>query len=68
MRIEIADSMGCPVTQFVVHAENDLDRFILKAFLTFPDNAKDKWVFRKHGYTCDDSGYRSFNFGWVKSA
>lgn len=66
MRIEYAESTGCPYGQFVVYADTPQDRAILAAFLQ-GDHDHD-WKFWRHGasYKCDSLGPYAFNFGWVK--
>lgn len=67
MRLELADSTGCPVPQFIIKAESDADRMLLKAFTQFRDNAKDEWVFWFHGSCVEEgAGVASFNFGWQR--
>ena len=64
MKIRVAESTGCPVPQFIVEAENDQERLILKSFVTF---SKDKWKFHLHGFSSNKrEGVASFNFGWTK--
>lgn len=67
MKIRVADSTGCPVPQFIVEAESEKDRMILKSFTEFRDYTNDKWEFNLHGvtYSGDVSGPISFNFGWT---
>jgi len=52
--------------QFVVHAENELERGVLRRFVKL-SYSKD-WKFTMHGmcYSCDLHGVKSFNFGHVK--
>ncbi len=66
MKIRAADSTSVPIPQFVVEAENETDRQILKAFCQVPHHTKN-WQFRMHGYVgqSDIDGVTSFNFGWV---
>ncbi len=72
MKIRAADSTGCPFPQFVVEAESESDRIILKAFLspqTFTKPGEPQpWLFHLHGCgsKSDVDGYTSFNFGWQK--
>ena len=65
MRIEYRTSTGDCFGQFVVHAENDLERTVLHNFLSAD---KKEWQFWLHGgtYGSDDDGCIAFNFGWVK--
>ena len=68
MKIRYAEATGCPAGQFVVEAENDVERAILKNFCSFPDYAKDKWEFHIHGKSYGYSGQNSFNFGyWIRN-
>ena len=66
MRIEWHEATGCPAGQFVVYAESMHERALLKMFITFPDYAKDKWVFGKHGSGWSKGGIISFNFGYKR--
>lgn len=65
MRIEYKPSTGNPFGQFVVHAENDLERTVLHNFLEAGHMGYTFWL---HGsvYSCNVSGDVSFNFGWIK--
>ena len=65
MRIEYKKSTGSPFGQFIVFAENELERIILHNFLMADKNT---WKFWLHGgtYSCDLDDYTSFNFGYVK--
>lgn len=67
MRIRFAHSTGCPHGQFVVEADDDVERAILAAFLG-ADPAQ--WQFTRHGQSYDQpaNGPRAFNFGWRKVA
>lgn len=68
MKIRMEESTGCPVPQFVVEAETEDERLMLRAFSTFPDYTKEKWEFRFHGWTLScGQGATSFNFGWAKA-
>ncbi len=59
---EDVDNMG----QFVVYAENEVERGLLRRFVN--KEHKSGWKFWVHGscYSCDLSGVTSFNFGFVK--
>lgn len=61
MKIRFADG-----PQFVVEAENDQDRQILKMFVDY--GYKNNQIFHLHGscYSLDLGGITSFNFGYVK--
>jgi hypothetical protein len=73
MRIEFAESTGCPFGQFVVHAEGSQDGAIIKAF---PGGMRSEsgnwresgWEFCVHGNTYSDGRTRSFNFGWRETS
>lgn len=67
MRIEWHDTEDLDNSgQFVVFAENELERALLRRFAaqTYDKN----WEFRMHGscYSCDLQGTTSFNFGFSK--
>ena len=66
MKIRIADSTNRPEPQFVVEAESDNDRHILKMFCQISHHSKVKLKFWMHGYSSDPNGYQSFNFGWIE--
>lgn len=66
MKVEIGDSTGCPVPQFIIKAETEQDRAILKSFVSLPKYAKDSWKFSLHGYTLENGDIWSFNFGWSR--
>lgn len=68
MKIRYAVATGCPHGQFVVEAESDVERAILRAFLD-PGMAPSGWKFHLHGfgYRGDVDGPCSFNFGWTSS-
>jgi len=66
MKIRYTSATGCPAGQFVVEAENDEESAILTAFLSFPDHARDKWIFWLHGSTIQDYKRKTFNFSWIK--
>lgn len=65
MRLEMVDATGCPVPQFIIKADTNEERLLLKAFVHFRDQARDSWVLGMHGYDVDSgAGVSSFNFGW----
>ena len=68
MRIQIADSTGRPEPQFVVFAENECDRHILKMFCKAKEISKVPLKLWLHGssMSSDVQGITSFNFGWVE--
>lgn len=72
MKIRFTGATGCPWGQFVVEAENEADRAILRCFMT-PAITADApgWQFVNHGSTwnCDhaDGNPTAFNFGWRRS-
>ena len=66
MKIKAAPATGCPVPQFVVYAETEEDRMLMRAFTSFPDYARESWEFRLHGPTFGDGDIQAFNFGWAK--
>lgn len=65
MRVEYVKSEGNPFGQFVIYAENQLERTVLYNFLNAD---RDRWQFWLHGgtYNCDFNDYTAFNFGWIK--
>lgn len=70
MKVRVADSAGCPFPQFVVEAETEQERIILKAFLspmTFSRPSDPQpWIFGLYGSVRGGNGYTSFNFGWQR--
>jgi hypothetical protein len=66
MKIEMAESTGCPVPQFVVHPETDEEQMLLRAFF-YVHNNDPKWRFQMHGPTYQDGKIIAFNFGLVKA-
>ena len=69
MKIRYASATGCPAGQFLVEAENDAERAVLRQFVNFPDYAKDNWRFHLHGWSAQSGvdGIVAFNFGWAKA-
>lgn len=67
MKVRYASATGSPYGQFIIEAETELDRDLLYNFL-YPShhNLKEKEEFWLHGYVFKDSGYTSFNFGWIE--
>ncbi|KKK73069.1 hypothetical protein LCGC14_2897550 [marine sediment metagenome] len=67
MRIEWHDTQDVDgVGQFVVHAESEIERGLLRRFV---NKARTKgWKFWLHGscYSCDLQSVTSFNFGCIK--
>lgn len=63
MKIIYRPATNCPSGQFVVYAENETDRQILRDF--FSADLKD-WKWHLHGHTVDIEGIHTFNFGWAK--
>lgn len=62
MRIKYASATGSQYGQFVVYADNEEERAILKTFLSAPKN---KYKFWLHGYGGRmGMTYEHFNFGW----
>lgn len=63
MKVRFAEATGCPFGQFIIEAENDNDRTLMKVFLAAP---RKEWQFHLHGYSlvCMQ-GFDNFNFGWV---
>ena len=64
MRIEWKDNEDIEdVGQFIVYAEDEMERAILRRFV----NHRKGWKFWLHGSNtkCDLSGVSSFNFGWI---
>jgi hypothetical protein len=66
MRIKIAESKGCPAPQFVVIAETDQERAILKIFCHINDYSNKHWKFYFHGCTYEQGIESAFNFGWTE--
>jgi len=67
MRIEWKDTHDVDgAGQFVVFAENEVERGLLRRFTN--QNRKKGWKFWMHGsgYSCDLHGVTNFNFGFVK--
>lgn len=67
MRVELADSTGCPCPQIVLYAETVEDQMFLKLLATFEAVTKEKWVFQKHGVTFKDGKATAMNIGFAKA-
>jgi len=66
MRIKFAEATGCPYGQFVVYADTEEDRIIIKKFF---EAGKNEWKLWHHGTTYSvDRGLEAFNFGWIKAS
>lgn len=67
MRVRFAAATGCPMGQFVIEAENDDERAILRQFVNTDQKV---WRFWLHGTSgtlrVPYTGPDSFNFGWIK--
>lgn len=66
MRVQFAESTGDHLGQFVIYAESEMERAILKNFLK--GGEAHKMQFCIHGMTYEGykPGISSFNFGWRK--
>lgn len=67
MRIRPASSTGRPEPQFVVEAETEAEKLMLKMFIDIKDESSKDLKIHLHGHTRGDGGVSSFNFGWIES-
>lgn len=65
MKVCYAEATNCPHGQFVVTAETDDERALLRLFVTAPREEWKPWL---HGcrYELDHPGVSSLNFGWTR--
>lgn len=69
MIIKWGGTTGCLAGNFLVTAENDQERAILRLFVHWPEEAKGDWRFMIQNYGCSTlvDGVTSFLFGWSKA-
>ncbi len=65
MKIRFADATGCPFGQFVVYAETEEEKAIMRLFLKGMEGPR--WKFWLHGYSVGSTKGETFNFGWIEN-
>ena len=66
MKVRIAHSTISAFPQFVIEAETNEEKLLLKLFIDAPDISKEELKFHLHGHSCASNAVSSFNFGWIK--
>lgn len=68
MRIEPRESTGRAEPQFVVTAETDAERLLLKQFTEkWWDDGESEFHLHGWGYNSSQMGVQHFNFGWIEA-
>jgi hypothetical protein len=66
MKVELRIQPGHPVPQFLIFAETDAERVVLRNFIEYPIDSEVPVRFWIHGTQHDETGMLSFNFGYAK--